>query len=174
MSSLADLPLEQFSKLADSLVDEMTGYIPEPWQNLTSNLQWSDQELKTAKEELMKIIIEAVHYTDSQKLDALKNIYDGDKSDYIVHCISSRKLDIAKALLKQHNASVKPVLDDFDWKVKWILGNSSSTVMKYPLISVDLYTLSHENNESDSVSVELTKSELDSFIETLEEQYNKF
>lgn len=155
------------------MLDEITGYVPEPWQNLISETEWSEAESNKVKEDMTKIIIEVVQCSDSQKKDLLGKIYDSEKCEFLIQALTVRKLNIAKALMKQHNATVKPVLHDFDWKAKWILGNSSSTVMKYPLVNLQLNTLYHKGNKSENITVELTKSELDALIETLEESYNR-
>lgn len=85
-------------------------------------------------------------------------------------CYVVRKGDIYQALAKEyildkgHN-----IVENFDWKVKWILGSSDLATIKEPVIQVDLNCIKKEsdNVKRNVVNFEANSEKLDELIDAL-------
>lgn len=151
-----------------NFLDEMTGYVPNKCPIL-SVAEYTNEDVTNLKNKLRSLFIHLT-YSSTQSKEHIFKILDNDKSAFIMETFKQRKLDIAVSLLKQHNAGIKPTLNNFDWKVNWVVGSSVSPSLKYPIMNLDLPTLHKVDGKTkeENVSLELTKDELDSLILCLE------
>ncbi|XP_064454910.1 COMM domain-containing protein 8-like [Ornithodoros turicata] len=78
----------------------------------------------------------------------------------------SRATDIVEVLLKDTEQISGPVLKDFDWKVKLVLGSDKVASQKVPLLSLDLTLF--EQRKGRDVSIEMTSEEVHRLIVALE------
>lgn len=142
----------------------MTGYVPKKSQIL-SDAEYTNEDVTDLKNKLKSLFLHLT-YSSSQSKEDFSKILDNDKSVFIMETFKQRKLDIAVMLLKQHNAGIKPTLNNFDWKVNWVIGSSASPSLKYPIMNLDLSVLHKIDGKTkqENVSMELTKDELDMMI----------
>lgn len=86
--------------------------------------------------------------------------------DIVLKVIENRKPQVAKHLLKVHNAQQIPLMTSFDWDLKFITGNSSLAShreMKSTLIfECDI------KDSTEMLSIEMNKEMLDKMIYELE------
>ncbi|KAJ9596125.1 hypothetical protein L9F63_012709 [Diploptera punctata] len=103
--------------------------------------------------------------------EKLGNI-DSSRLEMVLECFSVRRNDIKNILLQEQCAISGPVLQDFDWKVKWVMGSSKSALLREPLLNLDLYlseggSLKIKDTQR-VVNLELDKDELNKLISALE------
>lgn len=58
------------------------------------------------------------------------------------------------------------LVENFDWKVKWILGSSDLATIKEPIVQVDLYCINKEKDtlKRNIVNFEANSEKLDELI----------
>lgn len=82
-----------------------------------------------------------------------------------------RKTDLIKKLQIELLAKQgEPVVIDYDWKIKWIIGSSSLSSIREPIVQIDLHTLKiSETNENitDTIQFEMNINEFKQFKENL-------
>ncbi|PSN36265.1 hypothetical protein C0J52_22620 [Blattella germanica] len=100
---------------------------------------------------------------------------DSTHQEIVLECLSVRQKDIQNILFQEKCAISGPVLQDFDWKVKWVMGSSKSSSLREPLLSLDLHLSEGRNLRKNgiginkkTVSLELDKEELNKLISILE------
>ncbi|CAH1962008.1 unnamed protein product [Acanthoscelides obtectus] len=93
-----------------------------------------------------------------------------DVADAIRKCYEFRKADIQQALVK--DALLRKgdcVVENIDWKLKWILGSSSLASLREPLLQVFFHCVEKHDSrmEKKTVQFEAGLNQLDSLIEEL-------
>lgn len=146
----------------------MTGYVPKKCPILF-DAEYTNEDATDLKNKLRSLFLHLT-YSSSQSKEDFSQILDNDKSAFVFETFKQRKLDIAVTLLKQHNAGIKPTLNNFDWKVNWVVGSSVCPSLKYPIVNLDLSTVHQIDGKTkqNNISLELTKDELDALILCLE------
>lgn len=62
------------------------------------------------------------------------------------------------------------MVTDFDWKLKWVIGSSSLSSLREPILQMDLHTkqIKDETVIKDTVNFEMNIVELNTFINAIE------
>lgn len=83
--------------------------------------------------------------------------------------LAARKPEITNYLIKLHNSKPEsPILESFDWNIKWVMGNSSLSTMRNQIATLILNTRDH-NEVMQQTFFELDKSKLDELIKIVME-----
>lgn len=128
--------------------------------------EYEIENIDSAKCEIVSLLRSIVYDgLDNPLLDS----YGDERRQILNEIYEERKVDIVLKLLKEHNSRCGPVLDKFDWKLKWVLGSSSSVNLRYPLVELMLDTVQTEQDKivRKSITLELTKDELDVLLNSL-------
>lgn len=90
----------------------------------------------------------------------------------VQECYEIRKPEIQRLVTKECLAKMDcPLATDFDWKLKWIIGSSTLSSLREPLLQMDIRTMhidSDENTLNDSVQFEMNVGELKNFMSEIE------
>lgn len=85
-------------------------------------------------------------------------------------CYDVRKEDIFQALAKESLLKAKHnIVDNFDWKIKWILGSSDLATIKEPVLQIDLHCIYQEKDliKGNIVNFEANSEKVDQLIDAL-------
>ncbi|XP_072382896.1 uncharacterized protein [Diabrotica undecimpunctata] len=130
-------------------------------------IEWTKDDFEKAKRSVQSFYkqcaIENKFQLNSQNLE--ENIYEALESCYII-----RKKDIFQHLAKSyilkngHN-----LIENIDWKLKWVLGSSDLTVIKEPYLQIDLNGIELCSGEikTTCLSFEANLEQVDQFIKEL-------
>lgn len=90
--------------------------------------------------------------------EALTTAYDIRKSQIF------QALAKENVLKKGHN-----VVENFDWKVKWVLGSSDFASIRQPILQMDFYCAQKENDSvvSNIINFEMNSETVEEFIQAL-------
>lgn len=111
-------------------------------------------------------------YKISEKLSEMGT----EKVNIVEDCFNIRKSDILSKLQTEILSKLdNPLVTNFDWKVNWIIGSSSLSSIREPIIPVDFSTLHSKNNENirNIINFEMNSNELDCFTNQLENAISK-
>ncbi|XP_053559968.1 COMM domain-containing protein 8 [Bombina bombina] len=89
-----------------------------------------------------------------------------DHQEVILKCLKSRKPEVAAAVTEEACAMSHAYLQDFDWQLKLALSSDKISTLQMPLVNLDLDI--RENGSITPVSIEMSKEELQNFINSLE------
>jgi hypothetical protein len=92
-----------------------------------------------------------------------------DTTNLIWNAISARKPELRRALQNQHSSLNQNFLQDFDWKIHLSLASGHISVQRKPLLLLNLKLNVNEKDQTKSVTLEMTREELDGLISTLED-----
>lgn len=85
-------------------------------------------------------------------------------------CYDVRKEDIFQALAKESLLKAKHnLVDNFDWKIKWILGSSDLATIKEPVVQIDLHCIYQDKDviKRNIVNFEANSDKVDQLINAL-------
>lgn len=170
LTLLSKCPSNKISKLLHSIVDgvcdkktsvsyeDFSGVWPsrDEWWSVTAALKdvvqraikhgsWTMDELTTM-------------LGDSVSVEVRRAIHD---------CLEVRSQDIRQVFLENTCAVGGPILTDFDWQLKLVLGSDKVANVREPLASVSLRILDERDKER-NVLLEMNKDELSTLIASLE------
>lgn len=101
-----------------------------------------------------------------------------DKIKCIKDCYEIRKPEIQRAVTNECLAKMDcPVVTDFDWKLKWVVGSSTLSSIREPLMQMDLYTKQVDQDDNlhcGKINFEMNVHELNQFIQEAEKALAKF
>uniref|UniRef100_U5EUG8 COMM domain-containing protein n=1 Tax=Corethrella appendiculata TaxID=1370023 RepID=U5EUG8_9DIPT len=85
----------------------------------------------------------------------------------LVDTINSRRNEIEHYLISEINSRENPVLESFDWDVKWIFGNSQISSLKQQIATIVLNCYNSKQQEK-QIIFELNEEKLDKLINVVE------
>ncbi|EFA10040.1 uncharacterized protein LOC103314117 [Tribolium castaneum] len=148
-------------------IDDLTGIKQASFDNYNSDIEWTVDDFNKAKKCVQKICRESVINNDFD----LKTDFGENVQDEIRKCLELRKDDIFQTLVKEKLVSSgHNLVQNIDWKVKWVLGNSKLAAVREPLVQVDLHCVKNDDDKSkkNTVNFEANLEMLDVLIEQLQ------
>lgn len=84
-------------------------------------------------------------------------------------CYSVRKEDILQAVVRKSmlESGVENLVENFDWKIKWVMGTSKMASLREPLLQMNLHCM------KESIEFEMDVEKVDALINELEKAKNK-
>lgn len=147
-----------FLQFLDYCVDELVG----------RENTWNDPNTKSEAIIETKNYVKRFYRTSVIEKDCKPDAALSDEvKEALKVCYDIRRDDIFQALAKEcvlnkgHN-----LVENFDWKVKWILGSSDLATIKEPIVQVDLYCINKEKDtlKRNIVNFEANSEKLDELI----------
>ncbi|XP_039449161.1 uncharacterized protein LOC120428244 [Culex pipiens pallens] len=86
----------------------------------------------------------------------------------LVDVLEQRKPEVAQFLINEVNAKAHPLMESFDWDVKWIMGNSSLASVREQIATVAL-NCRGKDQRLQQVRFEMDRARLGEMIRLLEE-----
>nr|XP_033802012.1 COMM domain-containing protein 8 isoform X2 [Geotrypetes seraphini] len=162
---LERLSAEQCVQFLHKIIDGICGRTQPQYQDYGS--LWNLTEWLEVLEEIATLFKMMVGQNMSEE-EAFKQL-DGlnlSHQQAIMKCLKGRKEEIKQALVEKSNAMSSAHLQDFDWQLKLALSSDKISMLQMPLVNLDLDV--RENDKIKSVSIEMSKEELQNLINSLE------
>lgn len=126
------------------------------------------------KQELKDIILETnINTNQINELLSTKyaDIECDDKIRTFISILENNKRRLLFSALVHHNCAFGETLHTFDWKLKFVCGTSELKTLSYPLLQLNLFTVT-ENHEPSQKLYEVNKDMLARLIGVLETVVN--
>lgn len=137
---------------------------------LQSDLTKEDLELtRKALNSVLCSVAMIENENDLQKSlkDKLPNL-EKSQMETIYDIFQIRRIDIMKYMVNNLNSLNSPLLNNFNWRLKWVLGSSTLASYKEPLLQCD-FVFKKLNDESfKQITTELSSNEVDLILSCLE------
>nr|CAD7261077.1 unnamed protein product [Timema shepardi] len=168
-----------FLEFLNRCIDEICGRKGPAYEVFKSSANWSLEEFKEFTKSIKIFFYEAVtkHWHKDELLENLDDL-ESSRQQLVLECLKIRKDEINVALQRDTCAISGPVLEDFDWSLKWVMGSSKLSSLREPLLTVDFHTsqgrekptsISSETKPKiNTVSLELDKQELKTLVSALQ------
>ncbi|RZC38993.1 HCaRG domain containing protein [Asbolus verrucosus] len=149
-------------------VDDLIGTKQANFDNYNSDIEWTIDDFNNAKTGIQKLYRQSV----ITNCDLKTNLGDNVQQE-IKNCFEIRKDDIFQALIKEKLVkSGHNLVENLDWKLKWVLGSSKLASIRQPLLQVDLHCLKKSpdvnNISKHNVNFEVNLETLDLLIAQLQ------
>ncbi|XP_075400489.1 COMM domain-containing protein 8 isoform X1 [Tenrec ecaudatus] len=162
---LQKVPAELGPQLLHKMIDGICGRAYPLYQDYQS--VWDSAEWIHVREDITTFFKDVVgkSLSDeeiSQQLSQLNSFHQ----EAVMKCLRSRKDEIKQALLGEIVDISSAQLQDFDWQLKLALSSDKIATLQMPLLTLHLDV--KEKGAVKPYSVEMSKEELQSLIESLE------
>lgn len=147
----------------------MIGKKTSSFDNYSGDIEWTNEEYHKARNQIQNLfksnIINNNISFEVNIPDLPSNIIHEIKNCYVI-----RKKELLQFVMKEsYLNSGLPIVENIDWKLKWINGSSKLASISEPILQVDLHCLNKDAANSKSlVNFEMGLEQLDKFINDLE------
>ncbi|XP_076628697.1 COMM domain-containing protein 8 [Colletes latitarsis] len=154
-------------ELLHACVDEICGRPGPSYNKFANSVEWNREEYEeTYKLISMLLRNPACLYLVDEKMPQEYHELPELIQQNILTCLKTRREQLTNALLKEYSKEKYETLTDFDWRLKLVMGSSTSTTLREFLLQLDLMV---ENKETKRIlGLELNKDELETFINVME------
>lgn len=147
-------------------VDELIGREIPSFNNISSDIQWTIDESDKARN-LIRNLYKSNLLNNTEFQTNLIDLPD-NINEAIKNCYDVRKDEILQAVAKDNFRQAQlPLVENFDWKLKWINGSSKLASLSEPVLQVDLHCMGIDKPKT-TVNFEMNLEQLDQFILELE------
>ncbi|CAH0555472.1 unnamed protein product [Brassicogethes aeneus] len=157
------------SKFLHESVDDLIGKSTLNFNNYNSDIEWTPEDFEKAKKEIQNLYRNAINNKEF-KLD-IKDV-NSEVIKLIEDCFTVRKSEIIQKVLKDgivkngHN-----LVDNIDWRLKWVMGSSKLATIREPLLQVDLHCTKFDREENEmknnTVNFEMDIKQVNNLINEL-------
>lgn len=134
------------------------------------DVEWTKEDRNSAKDFIQCLYRENI-LNHSKELILTNLDIDPKLVALIKECYNIRKDDIFQAVLcEELHKGDKNIVENIDWKLKWVMGSSKLATLREPLVQVDLYCFKKINdNVRNAVNFEMNVDQVNKLIQDLEE-----
>ncbi|XP_041810042.1 COMM domain-containing protein 8 [Chelmon rostratus] len=165
VDSLSRLPVADCLKLCHRVVDGLCGR--EPPRRGDYSDTWSLEEwleLLNSLTALFRLVV-GNNSSDEVVLAGLSGV-GNSHAEAVLSVLRARREEIRRALLERTNSISSAMLQDFDWQLKLALSSDKISALHTPLLALSLDL--RENGALQSVTMEMSREELNTLISSLE------
>ncbi|XP_023026614.1 COMM domain-containing protein 8 [Leptinotarsa decemlineata] len=166
LSKVSDTSL--LTKFLHECIDDLVETKKANFDNfISSDIQWTREDYDSARVAVQNFFSQSV-IEDNLILEPLK--LGKNVEETILNCFEIRKNGIFQALAK--TAILKngnTLVENIDWKLKWVLGSSDLATIRDPLLQVQLHCCRNrdEKCEKNTVDFEANLEQVDHLIREL-------
>ncbi|XP_047001582.1 COMM domain-containing protein 8-like [Schistocerca americana] len=169
---LQKLDCQLLNKVLHSCADELCGRNAMKYEAVKASTDWTAEEHSCICNEIKKLFSEVVGNSLGNEM-VLANAPELDVSHRkcLLDCLDIHRKDIKRTLIADLASISGPVLKDFDWKLKWVMGSSKMSSLREPLLQMDFHLSqgkSQDEMSSSTVNVEMDRNELKNLLSSLE------
>lgn len=96
--------------------------------------------------------------------------FNADFQQSVLDVFTVRRIEIQEFLINEHNSRENPLLQSFDWDIRWILGTSNMAALRTQIATIILNCKCPKSNmDVKTIHMELSRQQIDEFIGILEE-----
>lgn len=152
----------------------MIGKKTTSYDNYSSDIEWTKDEFERARY-LIQNLYETnikVNNNDNNNKEFLNNFINlpTNINEEIKNCYEIRRRELLQHVSREclRNSEL-PIVENIDWKLKWINGSSKLASISEPVVQFDLHCLNNETSKLKTrVNFEMNLEQLDKFINELE------
>ncbi|XP_017782311.1 PREDICTED: uncharacterized protein LOC108566780 [Nicrophorus vespilloides] len=152
-------------------IDDMIGRKQTSSAPYGGDLEWTPGEAQKARS-----LIQNVYKQMIVDEESFPNISDLSESDVkvIKECFAIRKEEICQSVAKERYLAMgQPLVENIDWKLKWMIGSSQVPCFSEPLLQVDLRCTDKDKKEN-NINFEMNLEYVDLLIKDLESAKSNF
>ncbi|GLV32338.1 hypothetical protein CBL_00951 [Carabus blaptoides fortunei] len=140
---------EQLTQFLHGAINNLVGRIDSSPKTISSDIDWSTQDYETARKFVQNVYKKKVTAATDYDMDEDLAGLGIEQIQCIQQCYQIRKPEIQRFLTKECLAKTDyPVVTDFDWKLKWIIGSSTLSSLREPLLQMDVRTKNIDSDEN--------------------------
>lgn len=139
------------------------------------DVEWTETDYNRARNLVQK------YYRDCAVSNKYPHLEGVPKSleQVITNCYQIRQNEIVQAIAKDSLLSngTKNLVENFDWKLKWIMGSSKLSTLREPILQMNLSCIEESKNNTTSKNVigfEMDIEQVDKLIDSLEKAKTVF
>lgn len=80
-----------------------------------------------------------------------------------------RRMEIEEFLINEHNSRKNPLLESFDWDIRWILGSSNMASLRTQISTLILNCKTAKSTDLETIYMEMTRNNVNQLIEILQQ-----
>lgn len=149
-------------------VDDMISESKIGFDSYSSDIEWTRTDFENARD-LIQGIFQSCQKAngDFKQLQGVSTVVQ----EALENCYSVRKQEIDQAAVKQSllENGVENLVENFDWKVKWVMGTSKMALLREPLVQINLHCVG-----GSTVDFEADVDKLECLINELERVRSEF
>ncbi|XP_076266446.1 COMM domain-containing protein 8-like [Rhynchophorus ferrugineus] len=158
---------EQFSQFVHLCINDITFNPINTGQSTGGAINWINDESRVIQKEIQKVFKDSIV---KEEISLPDNIPTQAKA-ILTDIFNNRRKDILNNVIKAHLAdSGHVIVENFDWKLKWILGSSKLATIQEPICQIDLecvYKNGSDAFEKKTINFEMDLENLNKLIEAL-------
>lgn len=169
-----------FSKIANSdvvyqfihhCVDELVAQTKISFNLGSDEVEWGKEDQTAAKSFIQHLYKENVS-NHSQELTLNHLNLVPQLASQIEECYHIRRNDVFRAVLcDEVRKGNKDIVENIDWKLKWVMGSSKLATLREPLLQVDLHCFEKENDVRNTIHFEMNLDQVNRLINDLEQAH---
>lgn len=159
-----------FRQFLHDCVNDMVGKKGGAFDNYSGDVEWTKEEYETARSFVQNSYRGNLKSGQETFQDANFVNLPTNMNEEIRNCYEIRKNEMLQFVMREGLLkSELPIVENIDWKVKWINGSSKLASISEPVLQVDLHCSDKEAaNLKSLVNFEIGAEKLDKFINELE------
>lgn len=95
--------------------------------------------------------------------------FNADFQQSVLDVFAVRRSEIEEFLLAEHNSRKNPLLQSFDWDIRWILGSSNMASLRTQIANLILNCKTAQSTDLKTIHMEMTRKQVDQLIEILQQ-----
>ncbi|XP_030766937.1 uncharacterized protein LOC115890754 [Sitophilus oryzae] len=131
------------------------------------SIEWREDEAQRVRSFIQNLYREGIL---NGKLSLPRSLPDGARA-VIENIFELRRKDISNAVIKENLAkNGEQVVENYDWKLKWIMGSSELASIREPVCQVDFHCLTKDDKEAivrKTINFEMNLEKIDNLISVL-------
>ncbi|KAL7296704.1 hypothetical protein TKK_0010118 [Trichogramma kaykai] len=154
-------------KFVHSCMDEVCN-LAGPTYKQFKQIGWSKEEFKKVHTFFITLFYNpaCLFIDDEKKMPFQYQLISKHVKVVLLKSLRLHRNQITDSLLQKYSSKHFSTLDNYDWRLKYIMGSSKMISVKEPLLQLDLSF--HENRNHKVLELELNKTELNLLINTIE------
>ncbi|KAB0794673.1 hypothetical protein PPYR_11512 [Photinus pyralis] len=132
-------------------------------------VEWAKED-QTAAKNFIQHLYKANISNHSQELTLNHLNLAPQLARQIEECYNIRRNDIFQVVLRDEvRKGSKDVVENIDWKLKWIMGSSKLDTLREPFLQVDLHCFKKQNDVRNTFNFEMNLDQVNRLIHDLEQ-----
>ncbi|KAF5286631.1 hypothetical protein FQA39_LY16205 [Lamprigera yunnana] len=131
------------------------------------NIEWTKEDSGSALSFIQTLFRQMLKSQNWENSDLTE--FNSKYGDIIKECYEIRKRQIYQAVLSEELELIdNRVVQNYDWKLKWVMGSSKLATLREPLLQLDLHCFIKESKDTRTINFEMSISQIDKLILDLE------
>lgn len=144
------------------------------FDSYSGEVEWTEKDYKEALHFIQTLYREQALSRSSDFESKVAELESNDAQRAVLGCYGIRETEIAAGIAKELMLrDGGRLVENIDWKLKWVTGSSKFAALREPLLQVDLHCFPTDKNRG-RVNFEMTVDAVDTLIKELENAKSEF